>query len=170
VAREVGAGRQLIGYVSGEPALDSRTLRTALSTVLPEYMVPSAFVHLDALPLTPNGKVDRQALPAPQDDAFVRRGYAAPEGEIEEGLAKIWAELLGLDRVGRNDHFFELGGHSLLAVRLLSRVSQEFEASVQISDLFLHPELAQFARKVSIDLIKREFDAEELEDLMASGI
>ncbi|WP_323131081.1 phosphopantetheine-binding protein [Sinorhizobium medicae] len=81
-------------------------------------MVPAAFVRLEALPLTPNGKLDRQALPAPDDEAYARAGYAAPQGAIETALAEIWAELLGVERVGRNDNFFELGGHSLLAVQL----------------------------------------------------
>ncbi|MCK1416703.1 MULTISPECIES: non-ribosomal peptide synthetase, partial [unclassified Bradyrhizobium] len=88
------------------------TLRTHLGARLPEYMVPSAFVRLAALPLTPNGKLDRKALPPPEDDAYARAAYEAPRGEIEIALAQIWAELLGLERVGRHDNFFELGGHS----------------------------------------------------------
>jgi amino acid adenylation domain-containing protein len=169
VTHETRAGRQLIAYACGEAALDGSALRQALSAVLPDYMVPSAIVVLEQLPLTPNGKIDRRALPPPHDDALARRGHEAPEDEIEIALANIWAELLGVDRVGRNDHFFELGGHSLLAVRLLSRVSQDLGVSIQISDLFVHPELAQFARIVSIRLIEREFDAEELRELIASG-
>ena len=76
------------------------------------------------MPLTPNGKLDRRALPAPEADAFASRGYEAPVGETEQALAEIWAELLGVERVGRDDNFFELGGHSLLAVRVVSRVRQ----------------------------------------------
>ena len=170
VTREARAGRQLIAYASGEAVLDGTSLRDALSAILPDYMVPSTIVVLEQLPLTPNGKIDRRALPPPHEDALARHFYAAPEDEIEIALAKIWAELLGVDRIGRNDHFFELGGHSLLVVRLLSRVSQELGVSIQISDLFVHPELAQFARIVSIRLIEREFDAEELQDLIASGL
>ena len=100
------------------------TLREHLAERLPEYMVPAAFVRLEALPLTPNGKLDRKALPAPDDDALVQRVYEAPQGQIEETLAALWQELLGVERVGRQDHFFELGGHSLLAVRLLGRVQR----------------------------------------------
>ena len=142
VAREGKTGRQLIAYASGEPALDGRALRDALSAMLPDYMVPSTIMVLEQLPLTPNGKIDRRALPSPHEDAIARRGYEAPEDEIEIALAKIWAELLGVNQVGRNDHFFELGGHSLLAVRVLSRVSQEIGVSMPVSDLFVHSELA----------------------------
>ncbi|KRR14094.1 non-ribosomal peptide synthetase [Bradyrhizobium valentinum] len=169
VARESRTGRQLIAYASGEPTLDGRALRDALAAVLPDYMVPSTIMVLEQLPLTPNGKIDRRALPPPHEDAHARRGYEAPEDEIELALAKIWAELLGVSQVGRNDHFFELGGHSLLAVRVLSRVSQEIGVSIPVSDLFVHPELASFARVVSIRLIEQEFDAEELQDLIAAG-
>ncbi|AMA57433.1 non-ribosomal peptide synthetase [Bradyrhizobium sp. CCGE-LA001] len=162
-------GRQLFAYASGEPSLDGRVLRDALSAILPDYMVPSTVTVLEQLPLTPNGKIDRRALPAPGEDALARRSYEPPEDEIELALAGIWAELLDVDQVGRNDHFFELGGHSLLAVRVLSRVSQEIGVSIAISDLFAHPNLASFARVVSIRLIEQEFDAEELQELVGAG-
>ncbi|RWA51015.1 hypothetical protein AU476_26370 [Cupriavidus sp. UYMSc13B] len=108
--------------------------------------VAGAFVQLPALPLTANGKLDRRALPAPQDDAYARRAYEAPRGEIETVLAQLWAELLGLERVGRHDHFFELGGHSLLAVRLLSRAS-DFGLRFIATDLFQTPILKELASK-----------------------
>ncbi|MEH2574545.1 amino acid adenylation domain-containing protein [Bradyrhizobium sp. AZCC 1708] len=169
VARESRTGRQLIAYASGEPTLDGRALRDALSAILPDYMVPSAIMVLEQLPLTPNGKIDRRALPSPHEDPQPPRFYEAPEDEIEIALARIWTELLGVEQIGRNDHFFELGGHSLLAVRVLSRVSQEIGVSIPVSDLFVHPDLASFARVVSIRLIEQEFDADELQDLIAAG-
>ncbi|WP_347906168.1 phosphopantetheine-binding protein [Pseudomonas purpurea] len=86
-------------------------------------MVPAAYVHLDALPLSPNGKLDRKALPAPGQESVITRGYEAPVGETEIALARLWAELLNVERVGRHDHFFELGGHSLLAVSLVGPVA-----------------------------------------------
>ena len=87
--------------------------------------MPAAYVWLEKLPLTPNGKLDRKALPAPEGDAYARRGYEEPQGEIETKLAAIWAELLKLERVGRHDNFFELGGHSLLAMTLIERMRRE---------------------------------------------
>ncbi|KRR27580.1 non-ribosomal peptide synthetase [Bradyrhizobium retamae] len=119
-------------------------MRNHLRERLPDYMVPSAFVRLDALPLTPNGKIDRKALPAPEDDAFARRSFEPPQGEIEEVVARVWTELLGVDRIGRNDHFFELGGHSLLAVRMLERL-QRHSLRADVRTLFAKPVLADFA-------------------------
>ncbi|WP_035681671.1 phosphopantetheine-binding protein, partial [Bradyrhizobium liaoningense] len=125
------------------------TLRAHVSVRLPEHMVPAAFVRLAVLPVTPNGKLDRKALPAPEDDAYARRTYEPPRGEIETALAEIWAELLGLERVGRHDHFFELGGHSLLAVRLLSRLSQAVGVALPLTMLFGKPVLADLAESIA---------------------
>src|SRR5262249_14873306 len=140
-------GRRLVAYYTGEE-VGAETLRACLSSRLPDYMVPAAYVRLEVLPLTSNGKLDRQALPAPEGGAYVRRGYEPPVGEIETWLARIWADLLKLERVGRNDNFFELGGHSLLAVQLLSRVRQILDLEVPIVDLFAHPVLADLALAV----------------------
>ncbi|HYR09716.1 MAG TPA: amino acid adenylation domain-containing protein, partial [Longimicrobium sp.] len=149
VARENEAGdRRLVAYWVGE-AVEIDALRAHLSARLPEHMVPAAYVHLEMLPLTPNGKVDRKALPAPEGDAYARRGYEAPVGETEKALAAIWAEVLGVERVGRWDNFFELGGHSLLAVRVISRIRQTLEAEVALADLFSHPTVESLSARVS---------------------
>jgi amino acid adenylation domain-containing protein len=155
-----GVDKRLVGYVvpAEKESMRSQedaerlvaTLRAHLSASLPDYMVPAAFVVLEAMPLTPNGKIDRKALPVPDESAFSRRVYAAPQDPVETALAKIWAELLGRDRIGRHDHFFELGGHSLLAVRLLSRVQSEFEVAADVRMLFNYPTLAQFAEALLI--------------------
>ncbi|EPN26557.1 non-ribosomal peptide synthetase SyfA [Pseudomonas syringae pv. actinidiae ICMP 19096] len=107
-------------------------------------MVPALYVHLHEMPLAPNGKLDRKALPAPGVDALLTRPYEAPQGETETLLASLWAELLGVEQVGRHDNFFELGGHSLLAVSLTARLRQEgIEADVRA--LFEQPTLAGYA-------------------------
>jgi hypothetical protein len=112
-------------------------------------MVPAAYVRLEALPLTDNGKLDRAALPAPGSNAFSTRDFEPPRGKTEERLARIWADLLRTERVGRHDSFFALGGHSLLAVRMLSRLRQDLGADMPLADLFARPVLADFAAAVS---------------------
>ncbi|NNF93561.1 MAG: amino acid adenylation domain-containing protein, partial [Altererythrobacter sp.] len=118
--------KRVVAYVvaEGEQAGLVEELRTQLKRELPDYMLPSAFVLLDALPLTPNGKVDRAALPAPEAADHLTAEYVAPRTPTEEILAGIWAEVLGVERVGVHDDFFELGGHSLLATQVISRVRQ----------------------------------------------
>ncbi|XP_055303140.1 uncharacterized protein LOC129568840, partial [Sitodiplosis mosellana] len=120
-----GSDTRLVAYVVADAyASLAQDLRTYLLTLLPEYMVPVAYVCLSSLPLTPNGKVDRRALPPPNDEAFARQQYEAPQGEIEKKLAEIWCELLSIDRISRHDNFFALGGHSLLVVQLLAQLRQ----------------------------------------------
>ncbi|MER8447868.1 amino acid adenylation domain-containing protein [Mesorhizobium sp. M1066] len=160
VAHEDRAGeKQLVAYVVCGPNAGSdeddggglaAALRAHVSGRLPDYMVPAAYVRIEALPLTPNGKLDRKALPAPADDAHARAAYEAPRGAVETALAQIWAELLGVERVGRHDHFFELGGHSLLAVQLLSRAS-DLGLKFSAADLFHAPVLKELASRVEID-------------------
>ncbi|HEX9935555.1 MAG TPA: amino acid adenylation domain-containing protein, partial [Longimicrobium sp.] len=146
VAHADGAGNgRLVAYVVGGVPADE--LREHLRRELPEYMVPSAFVALERLPLTPSGKVDRKALPAPEEDAYARRGYEAPLGEVEAALAGIWAEVLGLERVGRRDNFFELGGHSLLAIRMIERM-RRVGLYMDVRALFTTPVLAELALAV----------------------
>ncbi|WP_230472721.1 thioesterase domain-containing protein, partial [Gibbsiella quercinecans] len=112
-------------------------LRRQLAGQLPDYMLPAAFVTLDGFPLTPNGKLDRAALPAPDGSAVAERAYRPPQGPVEEALAGIWQELLGLERVGRDDNFFELGGHSLVMMKLSARVSQLFATDITVTSQLL---------------------------------
>ena len=143
LAREEAAGDQrLVAYVVGNASPED--LREHLQSRLPEYMVPAAYVALDALPLTSNGKLDRHALPAPEADAFGVRAYEAPRGEAETLLARLWSELLGIERIGRHDNFFALGGHSLLAVRLIERLRQH-GLQLEVRALFTSPTLAGLA-------------------------
>jgi acyl-coenzyme A synthetase/AMP-(fatty) acid ligase len=152
VARKDGAGdRRLVGYFVSErvPPPGPTELRAFLAQRLPDYMVPSAFVVLDALPLTPNGKIDRRALPAPDTARPALEGaYAAPSTETERILAEIWAEILGLEQVGVHDNFFELGGHSLLATQVISRTREAFSFPLPLSRLFDTPTVAGLAETV----------------------
>ena len=149
VAREdkLGEKRLEAYYVAkGGTLPGAEELREHLLTVLPEHMVPAAYVRLDALPLTPNGKVDRAALPRPEGDTYyATRDYEAPRGPVEAELAIIWADLLDIEQVGRNDNFFELGGHSLMAMRVISRVGQKMGRRAFLMDLFSRPTVARFA-------------------------
>ncbi|HET7228487.1 MAG TPA: amino acid adenylation domain-containing protein, partial [Longimicrobium sp.] len=143
VAREDAPGeRRLVAYLAGR--VDDEALRQHLRRSVPDYMVPGAFVHLDALPLTPNGKVDRKALPAPEY-AGAGESHVAPRTSLEEALAAIWAEVLRLERVGVRDNFFELGGHSLLAIRVVSRIHEAVGGEVGLMALFEHPTIERLA-------------------------
>ena len=151
VAREdVPGDKRLVAYLTvkeEEPPKDSE-LRGLLQTKLPDYMVPSAFVTLDRLPLTPNGKVDRKTLPRP-DFQSNPVGFVPPASATEEALANIWAEVLGIEQVGRHDNFFELGGHSLLAVRLISRIHATLGVEIALRSLFEAPTVERMAEIVS---------------------
>src|ERR1051326_4465351 len=155
VVREEGEGeKRLVAYYVGEGGeeeggIGAEGLRRHLAGRLPEYMVPAAYVGMEAIPLTANGKLDRRNLPAPDEDAYAVRGYEEPRGEVERAVAEIWSEVLKVERVGRSDNFFALGGHSLIAVQVISRVQQRLAVKVGLKDLFLQPELGEFARVVA---------------------
>nr|QEO73686.1 condensation domain-containing protein [uncultured bacterium] len=147
LAREDRPGdRRLVAYVEG--AVDIAALRAHVAGELPDYMVPSAFVVLDALPLLPNGKLDRNALPAPTAEAV---GGTSPRTAWEQLLAELFAEVLGVPAVGVTDNFFDLGGHSLLATRLVSRIRSSFGANVTLRALFDHPTVAGLAASLKPD-------------------
>ncbi|WP_156397058.1 AMP-binding protein, partial [Noviherbaspirillum sp. Root189] len=169
IAREDRAGdKRLVAYLTTDAQLDTEVLRAFLSATLPEYMVPAAYVQLDTLPLTPNGKLDRQALPAPEGDAYASHAYEAPQGEVETALAAIWAEVLGVEQVGRHDNFFTLGGHSLLAVKVASRM-REAQLHVDVRTLFTAPDLAALSLAVASDMGKHEHAVEVPPNLIPSG-
>ncbi|HEX8243591.1 MAG TPA: amino acid adenylation domain-containing protein, partial [Longimicrobium sp.] len=154
IARETAASdRRLVAYYMADEQLEVEALRRHVSERLPEHMVPAAYVHLEALPLTGSGKLDRNALPAPEGDAYARRGYEAPQGETEQALAEIWSELLGVERVGRRDNFFELGGHSLLIVKLIARMGRR-DLHVEVGTLFTRPTIVELAQAVSRDSLR----------------
>jgi len=140
---------QLQAWFIATAAVTPRALHEHLRAQLPAALLPAAYVALASWPLTANGKLDRRALPAADESAKVRREHEAPMGDIEQRLAMLWAELLQVERVGRQDHFFELGGHSLLAVQLIERLRQQgLQADVQV--LFGQSTLASLAAAVVV--------------------
>jgi nonribosomal peptide synthetase DhbF len=148
---DAGGSRRLIGYVVPTPGHvpEADELRAHVATSLPPYMVPSAYVVLDRLPLTPNGKLDRRALPAP--DFSASAGRRLPRTPREEILCSLFAEVLGLERVGIDDNFFALGGHSLLATRLIGRIRSTLDVEIAIRSLFEAPTVEALARRLDTD-------------------
>ncbi|WP_432721080.1 amino acid adenylation domain-containing protein [Jeongeupia wiesaeckerbachi] len=138
------AHQRLVGYLVAQHGtdLDLAAIKAQLAEQLPDYMVPSQWLVLDALPVNGAGKVDRKALPVPE---WQGKPYRAPEGELETQLASIWAEVLKLDRVGRDDHFFELGGHSLLATQALAQLKARFAIETSLAVFFTSPILSEMA-------------------------
>ncbi len=158
VARGVNCAKQLVAYIvpaAGE-APRSSELREALSKNLPEYMIPSMFVRMEALPLTSNGKLDRAALPAPSaQNSLDTTPYRAPESPIEIQMAAVLADLLHVDRVGLDDNFFWLGGHSLLGTQLVLRAREKFGVSLTLRDLFAAQTVGKLSSEIERQLIER---------------
>ena len=149
VALDGAAGeKRLVAYYTADAGADVRAdaLRGHVLSLLPDYMVPAAYVRLESMPLTASGKLDRRSLPAPDGGAYAARAYEAPADTLEVALAEIWRELLKVERVGRNDNFFELGGHSLLAMRVFARARRTLRVEASLTELFSHPTLSSFAR------------------------
>jgi amino acid adenylation domain-containing protein len=149
VREDEPGNKRLIAYVvwrAGQAA-NSGELRSFLRAKVPDYMLPAAFVELDALPLTPTGKIDRGKLPAPQSSVLAL-SYVAPRTPVEEMLAGIWSEVLQLEQVGVEDNFFDLGGHSLLATQLFSRVREIFKVEVPVRRIFEAPTVAELAQTI----------------------
>lgn len=168
VARRNPAGDlRLVAYLvpPGVVAPEARELYAQLQQSLPAHMVPAAFVTLKGLPRTVNGKIDRTRLPEPSLDSHLASHYEAPRGELENTLAHIWCEALGLERMGRNDHFFELGGHSLLAFTVISRVNPLMGCTLAAADVYRFPTIEQLASRIRSGAT----DA-ELIDLAAEGL
>jgi amino acid adenylation domain-containing protein len=156
IAREeTGGEKRLLAYYTAsgmgkaeEDSPSAEQLRSHLSAVVPEYMVPAAYVRMERLPLTANGKLDRKSLPAPEADAYAARVYEEPRSETERVLAGIWAELLMVERVGIHDNFFMIGGHSLKAARVVTRINESFNVDIPLRRMFELPTIAQLAEAI----------------------
>jgi len=159
----------LVAYIVGpeNQTKAASELRSYLKEKLPEYMIPAAFVILEALPLTPNGKVDRRALSAPDELSFESQDdYVAPRTSLEQRLAEIWSEVLRLERVGIHQNFFDLGGHSLLATQLISRLQDAFQVKLSLRSFFIAPTLAELA--ITIGQARAEqVEDQEIERILA---
>ncbi|WP_261880693.1 condensation domain-containing protein, partial [Mycobacterium marinum] len=153
IARDDTPGQpRLVAYytTTGNAGIDTAWLRDRLSEVLPAYMVPAAFVVIDELPLTVNGKLDRRALPAP-DYTTSAQAYVAPQGPVEEVLASLYAQVLGVGRVSAADSFFDLGGDSLSAMRLIAAANTTLHTGLRVADVFEAPTITGLAHRVGAD-------------------
>ena len=129
--------------------LNGESLRTLLRNRLPDYMVPTLFVRLKKLPLTANGKIDRRALPEPDEESSEAPLYVEARSPVEEIVAGIWKQVLGLKKVGVHDNFFELGGHSLLATRIISRVRKSLAVDLPLRTIFESPTIAELSENIA---------------------
>jgi len=172
VAQEGPTGKQLVAYVVPADAsladqVEFRdTLRRALKADLPDYMVPSHFVFLAQMPLTPNGKLDRKGLPLP-DASQMQQQYLAPQTELEQQIATIWADILHLPQVGLNDNFFDVGGHSLLAIQITSRVQAELGLDVPLMELFQTESLRAYVQAAATFRAGSVEDFDDLRDFLS---
>ncbi|MEU8542175.1 amino acid adenylation domain-containing protein [Streptomyces sp. NPDC048717] len=173
VVQETASGlKRLVAYAVPDGAgsgLTAEAARRHVAAYLPGYMVPSFVLLLDAFPLTPNGKVDRRALPEPDRMRdYAELHYVAPEGPVQESLAGIWADLLGIEKVGVLDNFFTLGGHSLVATRLVSRVRHAFGVELRLQDVFGKPTITALGEEVERLLAERvdSMTEEEVRELL----
>ena len=137
--------KQLVAYLCGEEELAHNDIRTILSSNLPEYMIPTAYIWLDAFPLNANGKIDKRALPSP--DLTAGEAYVAPENDEQLKLVEIWSEVLNIetDKIGIRSDFFRLGGHSLTAITLVNKIGQVFNTTISLRDLFTYRTIEELA-------------------------
>jgi amino acid adenylation domain-containing protein/non-ribosomal peptide synthase protein (TIGR01720 family) len=149
LAREIAGSQQLVAYVVAEPGdAVPDALKASLKQQLPDYMVPTHWLFVARLPLTPNGKLDRKALPMP-DTSAAQQDFVEPRSRLEQQVAKVWQDVLKLERVGLTDNFFELGGHSLLATQVIVRLKQQLDVPVSLRDLFAEPQLQGFVGRLA---------------------
>ncbi|CAM1366294.1 amino acid adenylation domain-containing protein [Tenacibaculum xiamenense] len=147
---DITGSKRLVGYVVTDGEFNKEKVQAELKESLPEYMVPGLWVELEEMPLTASGKLDRKALPELDGSLISTKEYVAPRTVVEEQIATIWQDILGLEKVGIYDNFFELGGHSLLVVQLISRL-QKLDLYIEVKDIFSNPTIEEIAEKLSSD-------------------
>jgi amino acid adenylation domain-containing protein len=165
--KTLGSGKQLVAYISGEAKADE--LKNYLKAKLPDYMVPAIYVMLPELPLSTNGKVDRRALPEVEDGAVpeIEEGAAEAITPVEELVADLWKEVLGVARVAMRSNFYDLGGHSLLALRVVSRINDYFQTGLSVRTLLEYPVLMEFAQRLRSTSTR---PAQEMEKMARIGL
>ncbi|MFB5676042.1 amino acid adenylation domain-containing protein [Paenibacillus terreus] len=152
--------QELAAYIVADQTIAEYELRDHMKKKLPDYMIPSIFMQIEKMPLTPSGKVSRSSLPQPKRNLAANE-KVAPVTETEKSIAAIWADILGCERVGLNDHFFELGGHSLLAIKVISRIRNAFQADLPLYTIFEFPQLSDFVTQLETYLVQHESLAKE---------
>ncbi|WP_162200396.1 non-ribosomal peptide synthetase [Kordia jejudonensis] len=161
--------KTLIAYYAATEIIEKTTLKNYLLEKLPDYMVPSFFIQLDAMPLTPNGKIDRKQLPSISEDDIIKKSYVAPKNEVEATLVSIWKDILSFDTIGTQDDFFELGGHSLKINKLKNHIQKEFNVSISFNSLFLQTTIekqASIIDKLQLTVHHNEEEEDELESFV----
>ncbi|QHI35457.1 Tyrocidine synthase 3 [Kordia antarctica] len=141
----------LLGYYTANETIHLDALKLYLQEQLPSYMIPSRFIQLDAIPLTPNGKIDKKALEDLKSDCQFNDNYIAPRNEKEQRLAKIWSEVLGVEKIGIRDNFFELGGHSLMIGKIINKIYKELDGSINYKEFFQYPIIEEMCKYLKDD-------------------
>ncbi|MBW1295660.1 amino acid adenylation domain-containing protein [Aquimarina litoralis] len=152
VTQKVEGDEVIVAYLVAEKPLDKKDVRLSLSKELPDYMLPSYYVEIDAIPLTPNGKVDKKALPQVGNEDIALREYVAPTTDLQIKLVSIWESVLGVEGIGITDNFFELGGHSLKITLLVNKIKQHLDLDLSVRDMFLNPTIKGVVSKLETSI------------------
>jgi len=155
--------KSIIAYIVSNSTLDKQEIRYALLNFLPEYMIPSYYIFLDALPLTNNGKTDTKALPKVSKHDSIKKEYEAPTNDAEKRIATIWQEVLTIEKIGISDNFFEVGGNSLQAIKILNSINNEFNIEFSAKDFFQYQTIKEFAQLLSFKTYNNNIQDQEID-------
>ncbi|WP_343615098.1 phosphopantetheine-binding protein, partial [Flavobacterium sp.] len=148
VVKENGNEKYLTAYYVSDSVLDKNMIQSELSRMLPDYMLPSYYIQLDAIPLTTNGKVDKRQLPDVDESDLIKTEYEPPTDEIESELVEIWQRVLNRDKIGISDNFFFLGGQSIKAIMVIAEIKKAFDVKMELDVLFNNPEIKSIATEI----------------------